>query len=236
MRQILFSVIIIFLFVTPAFGFKIVTKEIKFKDDPVLIKSSWAHIKEEEYSKELYCWVEHTNQSAKTIEAVGFRMLFYDIFNDYLDTVSGVSTEKFLQGETMRSGWKPNIYKDWATGTVIIFLDKIRFEDGTIWKRDEVDITKELSELKEFLFKPEQLALLLISNQGRISYCLCILQSHLARRKPAILFYCFYNRLKVLIGRFVFNAHTGNRERLEGVCLFYECPCVFDYCFSRTGL
>ena len=34
---------------------------------------------------------------------------------------------------------------------------RVRFADGTIWRRDELDITKELSEVKDILFNPEQL-------------------------------------------------------------------------------
>jgi len=38
-----------------------------------------------------------------------------------------------------------------------MFLDRVRFADGTIWRRNELDITKELSEVKDILFNPEQL-------------------------------------------------------------------------------
>ena len=40
---------------------------------------------------------------------------------------------------------------------MIVFLDRIRFADGTIWRRSEAEITLELNKLKYILFKPEQL-------------------------------------------------------------------------------
>jgi len=147
----------IFSLAVPVFGLNIVTKEIKFVDDPIEILSTWAYLKEEGYSKDLYCWVEYKNWSEDGMDALSFRMLFYDVFNDYLDTISAISIDKLRPGGSRKGKWKPNVYKDWTTHTVIIFLDKVRFVDGTIWGRDELDITKELSKLKDILFKPEQL-------------------------------------------------------------------------------
>jgi len=147
----------IFFLTVPAFGLNIVTKEVKFTDDPVEILDTWAHLKEENYGKDLYCFVEYINRSENTIDALSFRMLFYDVFNEYLDTISGISISKLPLGKGERGRWKPNIYKDWSTHTIIVFLDRVRFADGTIWRRDELDITKELSEVKDILFNPEQL-------------------------------------------------------------------------------
>lgn len=73
-----------------AFGLNIVTKEVKFNDDPVEILDTWAHLKEENYGKDLYCFVEYMNRSENTIDALSFRMLFYDVFNEYLDSI-GIS-------------------------------------------------------------------------------------------------------------------------------------------------
>ncbi|MBA7497174.1 hypothetical protein ES702_07785 [subsurface metagenome] len=158
MKLIAFVLVAVIFFLTvPAFGLNIVTKEIKFKDDPVLIQSTWAHFKEESYGKELYCWIEYKNQSDKAINALSFRMLFYDVFNEYLDTLSGVSMDRLRPAQLDKGKWKSNVYKDWSTHTIIVFLDRVRFADGTIWRRDELHITKELSEVKDILFNPEQL-------------------------------------------------------------------------------
>lgn len=147
----------IFFLTVPAFGLNIVTKEVKFNDDPVEILDTWAQLKEENYGKDLYCSVEYINRSENTIDALSFRMLFYDVFNEYLDTISGISISKLPLGKGERGRWKANIYKYWSTHTIIMFLDRVRFADGTIWRRNELDITKELSEVKDILFNPEQL-------------------------------------------------------------------------------
>lgn len=55
----------LFFLTIPAFGLKIVTKEIKFEDDPIEILLTWANLIEREYSTELYCWVEYINRSDK---------------------------------------------------------------------------------------------------------------------------------------------------------------------------
>lgn len=147
----------IFFSATPVLGLNIVTKEITFKDDPVEILSTWAYVKEEGYSKDLYCWVECKNRSEDGIDALSFCMLFYDVFNEYLDTISAISIGKLPPGNSQKGKWKPNIYKNWSTHTIIIFLDKVRFVDGTIWRRPEIEVTEELGKLKDILFKPEQL-------------------------------------------------------------------------------
>jgi len=149
---------VIFFSGTSAFGLNIVTKEIKFEDDPVEILSTWAYVTgEEEYSKDLYCWVEYKNRSEDGIDALSFRMLFYDVFNEYLDTISAISIGKLSPRDSEKGKWKPNIYKNWATHTIIIFLDKVRFVDETIWRRPETDVTQELGKLKDIPFELEQL-------------------------------------------------------------------------------
>lgn len=157
LRLIMFLLGVIFFSGTSAFGLNIVTKEIKFEDDPVEILSTWAYMKEEGYSQDLYCWVEYKNRSEDGIDALSFRMLFYDVFNEYLDTISSISIDKLRPGGSRKGKWKPNIYKDWATHTIIIFLDRVRFVDETIWRRPEIDVMQEFGKLKDILFKPEQL-------------------------------------------------------------------------------
>ena len=48
LRLIMFLLGVIFFSGTSAFGLNIVTKEIKFEDDPVEILSTWAYVTEEE--------------------------------------------------------------------------------------------------------------------------------------------------------------------------------------------
>ena len=146
-----------FFLTIPVFGLDTITREIKFSDDPVEILETSATLVEQKYGKELYCHMKYVNRSDNAIDALSFRMLFYDVFNEYLDTISGVSISKLPPGETGYSSWKVNIYREWSTHTMIVFLDRIRFADGTIWRRSEAEITLELNKLKYILFKPEQL-------------------------------------------------------------------------------
>jgi len=149
---------IMLFFVSPAFGLNIVTREIKFDDDPVEIITTITKLEEGEFGKELYCFIKYTNPSNKDIDALSFRMLFYDVFNEHLDTISEISIDKLPPGKIKPSRWKSMaVYKDWSTHTVVIFLDRVRFADGTIWRRPEIDITQKLGKLTDILFKPEQL-------------------------------------------------------------------------------
>lgn len=84
-------------------------------------------------------------------------MLFYDVFNEHLDALSGLSIDKLPSGQSWKRGWKSNIYRHWTTHTIVVFLDKVRFMDGTIWSRPEFDVIQELEKLKDILFKPEHL-------------------------------------------------------------------------------
>ena len=157
LKLAMFLLGIMFFLAIPVFGLDIATREIKFSDDPVKILETSAGLVEQKYGKELYCHMKYVNQSNNAIDALSFRMLFYDVFNEYLDTISGVSIRRFPPGETEYSSWKPNIYKDWSTHTIVVFLDKVRFVDGTVWRRPEDEITLEINKLKYILFRPEQL-------------------------------------------------------------------------------
>ena len=150
-----------FFLAIPVFGLDIV--EIKFSDDPVeIVEASVTTLYGEEHGNQLFWYMRYVNRSDKAIDALSFRMLFYDVFNEYLGTNLGVRIDKLPPGEeghvapTYRS-WDVDIYREWSAHTVIVFLDRIRFADGTIWRRSEAEITLELNKLKYILFKPEQL-------------------------------------------------------------------------------
>ena len=95
MKLAMFLLGIMFFLAIPVFGLDIATREIKFSDDPVEILETSATLVEQKYGKELYCHMKYVNRSDNAIDALSFRMLFYDVFNEYLDTISGLALVNF---------------------------------------------------------------------------------------------------------------------------------------------
>jgi len=83
--------------------------------------------------------------------------MFYDVFNEHLDTVGGISMSGLKKEEKEIAIWKFDPYKGWMAYTVIIYLSKVRFADDTIWRQDKLRLSKKITEATDLLFKEEQL-------------------------------------------------------------------------------
>ena len=73
-------------------------------------------------------------QRRKPIEAYEIGFMFYDVFNEHLDTVGGVSISGIAGKSNDTAVWEFELYKAWMAYTAIIFLSKVRFADGTVWR------------------------------------------------------------------------------------------------------
>jgi len=107
-------------------------KIITFEDDPVKIQGATIQAIEE-YSDKIRCKVMLVNEG-EPVEAYAIGFMFYDVFNEHLDTVGGVSMSGIAGKSEDTAMWEFKPYKAWMAYTAIIFLSKVRFADGTVWR------------------------------------------------------------------------------------------------------
>ena len=93
----------------------------------------------------------------KDIKAAQFNFIFYDVFDEYLYTFGGITLNYAYAYLKIYPRWKPSFYNDWMNYTVIVYLDKVRFGDDTIWRQDENRVAEEIVKTTRVLFKKEQL-------------------------------------------------------------------------------
>jgi len=55
------------------------------------------------------------------------------------------------------AAWEFEPYKAWMAYTAIIFLSKVRFADGAVWRQDKHKLAKKITEATNLMFKEEQL-------------------------------------------------------------------------------
>jgi len=148
----------LFLFASPILtqAGSIQTYIISFPDDPVKIKQAWAKVVEDEYSTKIDCELVAAVQG-KDIKAAQFNFIFYDVFDEYLYTFGGITLNYAYAYLKIYPRWKPSFYNDWMSYTVIVYLDKVRFGDDTIWRQDENRVAEEIVKTTRVLFKKEQL-------------------------------------------------------------------------------
>jgi len=161
MRRVLISLCFVCLFwvtiTTTALGDRSINHYIiTFDDDPIHIKNARIREVEERYGSKIKCEVRLANRY-RDVKAYALGFMFYDVFNEHLSTIGGVSMSELNRGKEETAIWKFDPYKGWMAYTVIIYLSKVRFADDTIWRQDKHRLSKRITEATDLLFKEEQL-------------------------------------------------------------------------------
>lgn len=96
--------------------------------------------------------VNYLNVSEQKIVALRFGFVAFDAFNEFLDkfggfTIEDVIVKKEKKGRWAQSPYGVSTFKKYGTG--IIYVDKVRFEDGTIWASNKEDILPQIQEIQE---------------------------------------------------------------------------------------
>ena len=156
MKKILLSLLFLFAFPVLIQAASIQTYIISFPNDPIKIQVAYASTIEDEYSTKVDCELEAI-VGDKDMRAAQFNFIFYDVFDEYLDNFGGITLHSAAAGKKIYPRWKPSFYNDWMSYTVIVYLSKVRFSDGTVWRQDKDRVARKIEETVRVLFKKEQL-------------------------------------------------------------------------------
>jgi len=155
-------IVVLILVVILSFSFvaearKVQTHIISFPDDPVDIQAAnaWVPLDRTRRDKlvcELTAMVEN-----KPIKATEFIFIFFDVFDGHLDNFRAVIIEEMKPGKQFYFEAESYFYNYWTSYTAIVFLNRVRFSDGTIWRQDKERVAEEIAKTTRVLFKKEQL-------------------------------------------------------------------------------
>jgi len=99
-----------------------------------------------------YHKVKYQNISNKHIIAIQVCFVTFNIFNEFSDKRTGIATmDTIAPGSFDCGSWENNKYQDFYFDLSYIYVNKVRFIDGTFWYADLNAIVEELKKIdKEF--------------------------------------------------------------------------------------
>ncbi|MBN2135115.1 MAG: hypothetical protein JW737_05250 [Acidobacteria bacterium] len=155
------SLVFLILLVIPAFlsagllRTEIQSEVITLPDTPILITSSEffnLHVVEGASERII---MEYKNQSDKDIIGFAITYLYFDYFNDFLGRSTFVEGNPSEGGVELKVGEADDYNNNWAcydinlSYKIYVYVSKVRFADGTIWKADpkliEAEVKKEMT-------------------------------------------------------------------------------------------
>jgi hypothetical protein len=93
--------------------------------------------------------LEYENASARTVVAVQFGLVSFDIWNEFLDRTGGVTMEDIAPGSKEKGKWVATSYADFSFHTGVAYVSKVRFEDGEIWSADLNSVLLDLRKIEK---------------------------------------------------------------------------------------
>ncbi len=105
----------------------------------------------------MHC-VKYKNISCQHIVAIKFGIAAFDAFNHLLESFTGISIEDVEENEDVECTWNqrcssPWLYKKYGTG--VVYVEVVRFGDGTFWYSDKEKIIFELQKFEKDLTKDD---------------------------------------------------------------------------------
>lgn len=82
----------------------------------------------------LYLQVQNVSQ--KPIAAYRFTIATYDPFGDYVDTIRATAITGLAPQASEYGRWRLTVRSPLVTGTAVIYLDAVRYQDRTNWRID----------------------------------------------------------------------------------------------------
>jgi hypothetical protein len=96
--------------------------------------------------------LKYANTAKKTIVAIEFGVVSFGIFNDFIDRTYGIDRKidkKFQDGSKGSEGsWVARALNDTFHWTGVAWVNRVRFENGEIWKADEQSILAEMKKIQ----------------------------------------------------------------------------------------
>lgn len=103
-----------------------------------------------QYTQEgIHHFLRFENASGKPIDAVQFGFVSFDVWNQFLTRMNGLTTDTLLPGKNARGEWVDSAYADFSLLTGVAYVSKVRFGDGEVWAADTREILDELRKIEK---------------------------------------------------------------------------------------
>jgi hypothetical protein len=103
---------------------------------------------------EINAFVDYKNTGDKKIVAIKLYFNYFTPFIELINIIEGDDTIKLKPGKTDQSSWTDDVLKDHQyseEGVTTVNVAKVKFEDGTFWKRNEDKTLKKIGDLLDKL-------------------------------------------------------------------------------------
>jgi hypothetical protein len=100
-------------------------------------------------SRGIHHSLEYENSSGRTVVAIQFGLVSFDIWNEFLDRTGGVTMETIAPGSKEKGKWVATSYADFSFHTGVAYVSKVRFDDGEIWSADLTSVVLELRKIEK---------------------------------------------------------------------------------------
>ncbi|MBC6946482.1 MAG: hypothetical protein DYH15_15065 [Nitrosomonas sp. PRO4] len=142
---------LLWIFTRHVFAIEPISKIIEQPNAPIKILSYTAKFsKGTQYSREgIQHSAEYQNTSDKTIVAIQLGLVSFDIWNEFLDRMGGISIRNLPPKIKEKGSWVATAYADFSFLTGVCYVSKVRFESGEIWVADLDVIADELRKIEK---------------------------------------------------------------------------------------
>lgn len=117
---------------------------------PIQITSYEAGYQERsQYSREgIRHSIEYRNVSDRSIRAVGFGLLSFSVFNDFIDRTRGIDMDSLDPDEDSDGAWVTSALSDFAFFNGVAYVSAVRFMDGEVWQADLDAIAEQVRKIQ----------------------------------------------------------------------------------------
>ncbi len=120
-------------------------------DAPLAITSYTAAYRERSQytSQGIHHSVKYQNRSGKTVVAVQVGLVAFDIWNEFLGRTNGLSIDVIRPDKDDGGTWIATPYRGFSFLTGVAFINRVRFDDGSIWTANQDAILEELRKIQK---------------------------------------------------------------------------------------
>ena len=92
--------------------------------------------------------ISYKNTGKQRIEAIEFSFVSFDVWNEFLNKLDGVSMSANDVGDSEKGTWIVRPYGAFSFQTGFVYVNRIRYEDGIIWIANRQEIRDELKTIQ----------------------------------------------------------------------------------------
>lgn len=152
MRNLLFTSALLLITTSSTYAQRSESKILKQKNVPVAIEAYQAQFQRRAgtYQREgINHAIEYRNTSGRNITAIQFGLVSFDIWNEFLDRMGGVTMRTLKSNEKDKSEWTATAYADFSFNTGVAYVSKVRFDDGEIWSADLDEVAAQMRQIEK---------------------------------------------------------------------------------------